>query len=326
MSKTFFSFMCACALIATAGTAGAETVLKRRIVSYWLKADVKICSHAEMAAGCEDSFVPDFKSSRDCRFRQPLRPFGHAAKQAYAALTAGIRETGGEMRLELEAFQGTNYCDSPNAFWHFTSVDAIFVEYEAGHGDLAFEFNVVDGELEALIEAEGATIDGVPNVTGEFDISRVKITTNATFARPAVDGGAFAPLCVEPGQTVGWLPQGNRDASDNNVPFVGIAAEVPAGVFVEDKLTLELTSVVSPTGLGSYSIWKDGFPPSFKMSSCNGIDPEDSMDLAIGHDHYNMGFADAVPGLWAVTYRVSGQLVADGSRSELTFTVHYEIK
>ncbi len=45
----------------------------------------------------------------------------------------------------------------------------------------------------------------------------------------------------------------------------------------------------------------------------------------IGHDHFNMGFAGA-PGIWTVRYRVSGELVEDGSTPSAEFDVTYDIR
>ena len=202
--------------------------------------------------------------------------------------------------------------------------DLIF--YTAGHGDLAFELEIIDDELEAHVHIEGGTVDGVTNVDGDFPVELLRIVTDATFTRPDSEGGPFAPLCVDPGQDVLWLPQGNGDANANGVPFLGIANEVPAGVFVNDRLSMELVGVNSPAGTGAYSLWKDGFPPEFFMSSCDGIDATDNLMLPRGHDHFNMGFANDGAGVWDVTYRVSGELVSGGSTLSEEFTVHYEIR
>ena len=101
---------------------------------------------------------------------------------------------------------------------------------------------------------------------------------------------------------------------------------MPGGVFVGDALSMELVSVDSPAGTGAYSIWKDGFPPDFAMSSCDGIDATDGIVLPPGHDHFNMGFANDGAGVWDVTYRVGGERVSDGSTLSEEFTVHYEIR
>lgn len=200
------------------------------------------------------------------------------------------------------------------------------VYYTAGHGDLAFELEVAEDELEVHVHVEGATVDGVNDVDAEFPVELLRIVTNATYTRPDPDNGFFAPLCVEPGEDIYWLPQGNSDAASNGVPFLGIANEAPAGEFVGDVVDLSLVDVASPAGSGAYSVWKDGFPPDFRMSSCDGIDAADSMQLPLGHDHFNMGFANDGAGVWEVTYRVSGERVSDGSTLATEFTVHYEVQ
>jgi uncharacterized membrane protein YgcG len=194
------------------------------------------------------------------------------------------------------------------------------VDYTVGHADLGLEFAFNEGEFEVFLHAEGATIDGVPGTEAELPIESVRIITGAVFTRPSPDGGLFANLCVDPGQSLWWLPQANGDASAFGVPFMGIANEAPAGVFVGDQVTLSLVAVSSPSGTGHYSMWKDGFPPQFKMSSCNGIDGSDAMVVPQGHDHFNMGFTEV--GAWQVTYRVTGALVGGGAASA-DFNVNY---
>ncbi len=253
---------------------------------------------------------------------------------AISAVSPDWGDTGGALDSDGDGFpdSGDNCPDVPNDQADFDrdgvgdACDPIF--YTAGHGDMAFEFHVDDGELEVLVEVEGATVDGVSDVEGELPLDLLHIVTDATFTRPDPDRGAFEPLCVAPGDELAWLPQGNADASASGVPFLGIANEAPAGVFVDDSLTLELVSVRSPAGDGSghYSLWKDGFPPAFSMSTCDGIDATDATVLSPGHDHFNMGFGGDGVGIWDVTYRVSGELQSDGSTVAEEFTVHYDIR
>lgn len=197
------------------------------------------------------------------------------------------------------------------------------IPYSFGHGDLAFElvFDEASAEWDVFLFLDNATVDGVPGVDGAFDIDTIAVVTDATFVRPNPDGGFFAPLCVEPGESVYWLPQNNTSAAAQGVPFMGIENAAPSGVFVGDVVALSLVSVDSPSGTGAYSLWKDGFPPAFSLSSCDGIDASDTLSLPAGHDHFNMGFSPE-PGLWAITYRVSGQLAAGGEVSA-TFSVSF---
>jgi hypothetical protein len=61
-------------------------------------------------------------------------------------------------------------------------------------------------------------------------------------------------------------------------------------------------------------LWKDGFPPAFGFSSCDGISADDAFPLPIGHDHFNLGFAGP-PGTWRARYEVEGLLALGGSVS-----------
>lgn len=245
--------------------------------------------------------------------------------QPDAASTTYECTAAGTATVELVVDDGFG-CDVTRAV-DVTCTDAAgaFTSYQAGHADLAFEFDPLTGEFEVILEAEGATIDGVAGVDGVFDISTVQISTDARFTRPTGDGGAFDQLCVAEGDELFWLPQGNADASMADVPFMGIAAEVDPGLFVGDVLDFQLISVDGPGGSGSYSMWKDGFPPDFRLSSCDGIDAADATQLPIGHDHFNMGFAGA-PGLWTVRYRVSGELVSGDPSPSVEFDVTYDIQ
>jgi surface-anchored protein len=67
--------------------------------------------------------------------------------------------------------------------------------------------------------------------------------------------------------------------------------------------------------------WKDGFPPTFGFSSCDGIAPSDAFALALGHDHFNVGFSDV--GEYVITYEVTGTLIVDGSTVTTQFSVNY---
>jgi len=200
--------------------------------------------------------------------------------------------------------------------------DVVFVQYTAGHADLALELELTpSGEFEVFLEAEGATIDGVPNTDAVLPIEDIEVVTDAIFTVPAGGGAFFAQTCAAEGDNLFWLPQSNGDAASNDVPFMGLALEADAGIFTGDVVTLSLTSVSSPSGSGHYSVWKDGFPPDFRMASCDGIDGSDSMSLPLGHDHFNMGFAD-VAGEWEIGYQVSGELSGGGTVSK-DFTVRF---
>lgn len=203
--------------------------------------------------------------------------------------------------------------------------------YTAGHGGLGFEllFDEVNGEFEPHIHVEGGTVNGQVLDDEEFEFDEIAIVTDAPLTRPTDDGGAFAGLCAEPGETIKWLPQSGTEADQLGVPFFGIEAEeIEAGLLVNDRMELSLVNVESPDGSGEYSIWNiPTLEPSFVMSSCDGINDEDMITVPVnGHAHYNMGFAKGGNGLWKVTYQVRGVLAADNTERSSTFTVNYLVR
>ncbi len=97
-------------------------------------------------------------------------------------------------------------------------------------------------------------------------------------------------------------------------------AEVPAGVFVGDKVTFNLTGVSGPAGFSIYTA--AGGTPTVLFDSGNGL--PDTLDVArLAHAHANFGFDAA--GTYTVTFNVTGSLVGGGSVSsgskQFTFQV-----
>ncbi|MGN9907488.1 choice-of-anchor M domain-containing protein [Phytohabitans sp. LJ34] len=96
--------------------------------------------------------------------------------------------------------------------------------------------------------------------------------------------------------------------------------EVPAGVFVGDKVTFNLTAVSGPAGFSIYTA--AGGTPTVLFDSGNGL--PDTLDVArLAHAHANFGFDAA--GTYTVTFNVTGTLVGGGSISsgskQFTFQV-----
>lgn len=197
--------------------------------------------------------------------------------------------------------------------------------YSEGHADVRMELALTGARpaFDVSLSAGGATVGG-ETISGQVSLDDISIRSAARYARPGDDAGAFAPLCVETGDEISWLPQGLREARQNAAPFLGLAAEFEASAVTDGVVRLLLVDVRAPTETGAYSMWQDGFPPRFWMSSCDGVDASDHLDLAPGHDHYNMGFSE--PGQWTVTYSVSAELVDTGETVSGDFEVHYDLE
>ena len=193
--------------------------------------------------------------------------------------------------------------------------------YTSGHGDLVVEFE--DGGFEVLIESDDAVINGSVALDAKFPVDDVLLVTGARFTRPEVDLGFFAALGVPNGGSVFSLPQAQSDAAFWGAPWLGIELETDLGTFVGDQVQLRLVDVTAPSPDGVFSLWRDGFPPTFFMSTFDGIGPGDVLTLLVGHEHYNWGFTHA--GLWGITFDVTGTPVGGSTLTSDPFTVMVQV-
>jgi surface-anchored protein len=121
-----------------------------------------------------------------------------------------------------------------------------------------------------------------------------------------------------PGSMVYILPQ----AENPSLLFLGFGAEeLDPGLFVNNQVTLSLTSAHGPGQFSVYDV--DAFgTPNVLMNSGNGITPGDSVVLAAGgHRHVNWGFTE--PGTYEVNFEATGLLVAGNqfaSSGPVTYT------
>ncbi|MFC8848006.1 MULTISPECIES: choice-of-anchor M domain-containing protein [unclassified Micromonospora] len=162
-------------------------------------------------------------------------------------------------------------------------VDVIDVDYAAG----ALTVNVLDGAGGTDVERDPADV-----------LFRVPNT-----AEIAVPGTAAWSFLGTGGQA--WvLPQ----SSTAGLLWAGWnTAEVPSGVFQNNRVTFRLTSVSGPAGFSVYTV--SGGTPTVLFDSGNGL--PDSLNVSRNtHAHANWGF-DA-PGTYAVTFEVTGTLAATG--------------
>lgn len=120
-----------------------------------------------------------------------------------------------------------------------------------------------------------------------------------------------------------------------NTVFLGIGAPLlernifSGGLSNRGQLSMRLVSVegTGPDAGGTVSLWQSGFPPRFYFSSADGIDEKDALTniTANFHAHYNWGFTK--PGLYRVTFELSGTLVPElgGQFTSTQVTYSFEI-
>ncbi|MGQ5265177.1 choice-of-anchor M domain-containing protein [Micromonospora sp. ZYX-F-536] len=173
-------------------------------------------------------------------------------------------------------------------------VDVIDVDYAAG----ALTVNVLDGTGTTTVERNPADV-----------LFRVPNTANIT-----VPGGLAWSFLGAGGQA--WvLPQSNTPG----LIWAGWnTAEVPSGIFQNNRVTFKLTSVSGPAGFSIYTV--SGGTPTVLFDSGNGL--PDSLTVNYNtHAHANWAFDAA--GTYTVTFDVTGQLASSGatvSSGAKTFT------
>lgn len=183
--------------------------------------------------------------------------------------------------------------------------------YTEGHGDLGFgDHSTIEPHMHLH---GGATVDGSPLASDtEYepdelivyvpDSTRQWVADNG--GRPA--GTAWDPIGVLAGEEYWFLPASNSLAGTLGAPFLGLGTEhMDTGVFDNDELSMTLTAMTGPAG-GHFSLWYDGFGPTFEMSTADGISAADTVaNFPIpAHDHRNWGFTK--PGTYELTFEISG--------------------
>lgn len=180
--------------------------------------------------------------------------------------------------------------------------------YLAEHGD--FELVFEEGELElAYHMGAGAIVDGnALDEDTEFHPEDliVVLTEEAEILRPA--GEQWDATGVDANEPLWVIPQLEQEG----VPALGFGFDVPAGVFLDDIVTLSLVAMAGP---GELSLWEnDAFgQPNFLISMHEGmLETAFPNDL---HAHYNWGFT--APGDYILVFEAAGNLVEGGLTSAM---------
>lgn len=201
---------------------------------------------------------------------------------------------------------------------------------------------VVAATLASAVVAAPAQAATVTLTSGHVDVLDVDYISGALVLR-VLDGTGPTDVERNPADVILQVPVAAKTTSVPNTPqwsFLGTGgtawilpqnqvsgliwpgwntAEVPAGVFVGDKVTFNLTAVSGPAGFSVYTA--TGGTPTVLFDSGNGL--PDTLDVArLTHAHANWGFDAA--GTYTITFSVTGTLVGGGtvSSGSKQFTFH----
>lgn len=202
---------------------------------------------------------------------------------------------------------------------------------------------VVAATLASAVFAAPAQAVPITLTSGHVDVLDVDYVSGALVLR-VLDGTGATDVERNPADVIFQVPVAAKTTSVPSTPawsFLGTGgtawilpqsqtsgllwpgwntAEVPAGVFVGDKVTFNLTAVSGPAGFSIYTA--AGGTPTVLFDSGNGL--PDALDVTrLAHAHANFGFDAA--GTYTVTFNVTGALVGGGSISsgskQFTFQV-----
>lgn len=189
--------------------------------------------------------------------------------------------------------------------------------YTDGHADIGIGYE--DGAWDLHFHAEGAVINGVEDVEGEYEAGDVTtvIGFDRQVGRPA--GAAWDFTGTTAGQPIWYIPQSNP-FPDSPWPWLGIGAEeIVGGLFVGDEVFVELVDVRGP---GEFSLWTSGVfgaPNAIWSTALGGLT---TLTVGVGgHAHYNFGFTSV--GTYEVDLRGFGTLVDGDVATESDVTTYY---
>lgn len=178
-------------------------------------------------------------------------------------------------------------------------------------GEVDLEVAYHDGELEFHLHDE--TTDT------EFEPAHIALQAGPATWTTVPAEAAFGFLGAAGGHLY-ILPQDEQAG----VLFLGLAAgEIPAGTFVDEELTVQLTAVNGPGSVFYYEV--DGFgAPTVFFNSADGLTTDDAVAVAIGsHAHRNWAFS--APGVYRVTVVAAGELTGGGTVTSEPTTFLFEV-
>ncbi|BCB83163.1 choice-of-anchor M domain-containing protein [Phytohabitans suffuscus] len=190
---------------------------------------------------------------------------------------------------------------------------------------------VVAATLASVLTAAPAQAVPITLSSGHVDVLDIDYIGSALVLR-VLDGTGSTAVERNPSDVIFQVPLAARTTSVPGTPdwaFLGTggtawilpqnqvsgllwagwnATEVADGVFVDNKMTINLTAVSGPAGFSIYTA--AGGTPTVLFDSGNGL-PDTQPVFRLDHTHLNWGF-DA-PGTYTVTFNITGTKVGGGT-------------
>jgi surface-anchored protein len=163
------------------------------------------------------------------------------------------------------------------------------------------------------------SVAGAHGSTDSFDVADV-IFHMSPASQLTIPGSSLFSFLGEPGSPVWIAPS----IENPNILQLGIGGNaIPNGVFMNDRLKLNLISVTGPGDFAMYTNNSSGGVDIW-MNSADGINGADSSDFSTsGHDHPNWAFNAA--GYYQLTWNVSGTLSQGNLITSENFTSRYAV-
>ena len=184
------------------------------------------------------------------------------------------------------------------------------VQLDSGEVDLEIAFEEGEWEIVLLDESAERELDPSEAVLTALEAAETTVPADEAFEFMHPEG---RPLWV--------LPQDENP----DLLFLGTAGdEIPAGVFTDDLVNLDLIGVRGPGEMFFYSVDSFGSPTVF-FNSRDGITESDTFPVPVGgHTHNNWAFT--APGIYEVDVQAGGVLVAgDAPSTSEVVTLTFEI-
>lgn len=198
--------------------------------------------------------------------------------------------------------------------------------YTEGHGDLYVGYNKKTDQADVYIRLQRSILDGT-EVSGEYPVDDIVLVGAGRKMRELEDvDGILKGMCVEPGESIWWLPRAGGDSAALKVPFFGWGSAVRPLDLVK-PVTIRVLGFNPPSPAGHFSVWKNetgGVFPKFFVSTCDGLEG-DAFAVEAGHDHMDLGFSGA-PGLWSVHFRAEFSLKTTEKDYSKDFTIQFLIQ